>query len=78
MTIKLTEKFYVDDESIQTMQFHEKGDTVCSPTLLHSRETVPESILDASFKRRPPIRLVGAEADEAWANWKAHADNRKQ
>lgn len=76
MTIKLTEKFYTDEESIQTVQFREKGDTVCSPNMLHSRETVPESIFDITFKRRVPVRFVGPEAEEAWANWTTHVNKK--
>ena len=77
MIIKLTERFFADDESIQTVQFYGKGDAWCSPTLIKAKETFKESVFDATFKRRTPVRLVGIQADEAWANWKAYADKQK-
>jgi hypothetical protein len=78
MIIKLTETFYVDDESIQTIQFHKEGDLWCSPTVPKITETYKGTFFDAFFKRRTPVRLVGSEAEEAWANWRVYADKRKQ
>ena len=78
MTIKLTEKLYADDEELQTVQFYEKGDKWFSPNLYQQDHELENSTFVATFKRRSTIRLVGPQAEEAWANWKAHADTSRQ
>jgi hypothetical protein len=77
MTTKLTERFYADHDSIETVRFYRKGDTWYHPNTSELNKTFEESTFDASFKRRTGIRLVGAEAEEAWANWNAHVDSKK-
>lgn len=78
MIIKLTTKCYIHDDSFETVRFYEKGEVRHSIPTGRVIETFNESTLIATFKRQMPIRLVGAEADEAFANWKAYADKEKR
>ena len=77
MTIKFTTKLYVDHDSIEIIRFFEKDEVRSSPTTGKAIETFNDSTCLFLFKRQMPIRLVGSEAEEAWANWKAYADNQK-
>jgi hypothetical protein len=69
MMIQLTDRLYIDNDSIETVRFYEKGDAWCSPVLMKATKTFNNPTFDATFKRRTPIRLVGPEAQTAWANW---------
>jgi hypothetical protein len=58
MMVKLSETFFVDADSIETARYCMDGG-------------YGKSAFEVTFKHNTPIRLVGAEADEAWATWTA-------
>jgi hypothetical protein len=62
--IKLTETYYIATDGIQTVRLIEHDDKPCVE-LFHKR------------KDFLPDYFHGEKATEAWANWKAYADQPK-